>query len=81
LKIYQKNRIVAFLDPGAYQKDIAYQLTQSIIGIGCGGLMGKGFFKGIQIGIIPEIHTDFIFSVVGEEWGLIGAIGLLGLCQ
>ncbi|MCB2339681.1 rod shape-determining protein RodA [Clostridium estertheticum] len=79
LKSYQKNRIIAFLDPVSYQQGISYQLTQSISGIGYGGLLGKGFFKGIQIGVIPEIHTDFIFAAVGEEWGLIGAICLLSL--
>ncbi|PJI09415.1 MULTISPECIES: rod shape-determining protein RodA [Clostridium] len=79
LKPYQKQRITSFLNPGMYQQNTSFQLTQSIIGIGSGGLMGSGFLKGLQVsgGYIPEIHTDFIFSVIGEEWGLIGAIVLL----
>ena len=79
LRAYQKSRIIAFLDPGAYQKDIAFQLTQSLIAIGSGNILGKGFLKGIQIagGFVPEAQTDFIFAVVGEEWGLIGSIALL----
>lgn len=79
LKTYQKNRIIAFLNPGTYKQDIAFQLTQSIIGIGSGSILGKGFLKGTQAagGFIPEIHTDFIFAVVGEEWGLVGTLALL----
>lgn len=79
LKEYQKQRILVFLNPQAYQQDAGFQLMQSIIGIGSGGLLGAGFMKGIQApgGFIPEIHTDFIFAVVGEEWGLVGAIILL----
>jgi len=79
LKAYEKSRIIGFLNPGAYQQSIAFQLTQSIIGIGSGSILGKGFLKGIQVsgGFVPEAQTDFIFSVVGEEWGLIGAIALL----
>lgn len=81
LKTYQKNRIISFINPEAYQEDIAYQLTQSLIGIGSGGIFGKGFLKGTQVsgGFIPEVHTDFIFASVGEEWGLAGAGLLIGL--
>jgi len=54
-------------------------LTQSLIGIGSGGVLGKGFRKGTQtaLSFIPEAHTDFVFAVVGEEWGLVGAVILL----
>jgi len=76
LKNYQKERIVVFLDP---DKDIlgsGYQLTQSRIAIGSGGLWGKGLFHGpqTQLNFVPEQHTDFIFSAVGEEWGFVGAV-------
>lgn len=79
MKTYQKERILVFLNPDAYQQDAAFQLMQSIVGIGSGGLLGTGFLKGLQAsgGFIPEAHTDFIFSAVGEEWGLLGSIMLL----
>jgi rod shape determining protein RodA len=79
MKTYQKDRIISFLNPDLYQQDTAFQLVQSITGIGSGGMFGSGYLKGMQVsgGYIPEVHTDFIFAVVGEEWGLIGAIVLL----
>lgn len=79
LKSYQKDRILVFLNPESYQQDAGFQLMQSIISIGSGGLSGTGFLKGVRAasGFIPEIHTDFIFAVVGEEWGLLGALFLL----
>ncbi|ADK14765.1 MULTISPECIES: rod shape-determining protein RodA [Clostridium] len=79
LKEYQKQRITSFINPGAYQQDVSFQLTQSLIAVGSGGLHGAGFLKGAQVsgGYIPEVHTDFIFSVIGEEWGLIGSTILL----
>lgn len=81
LKVYQKDRIISFLSPETHTGDTAFQLTQSLIGIGSGNIFGKGFLKGTQVsgGYIPEIHTDFIFSAVGEEWGIIGAVALLFL--
>ncbi|MDP4089709.1 MAG: rod shape-determining protein RodA [Bacillota bacterium] len=79
LKSYQKDRIISFLNPEAYKQDIGFQLYHSIVGIGSGGIFGKGFLQGQMIsnGFIPEVHTDFIFASVGEEWGLIGAIFLI----
>lgn len=79
LKPYQMARITSFLNPEATQQSTGYQLLNSKVGIGSGGLLGKGFLHGTQVsgGYIPESHTDFIFAVVGEEWGLIGATVLL----
>lgn len=74
LKAYQKYRIISFLNPEAYSQDSGFQLMNSIIAIASGGIFGKGYLNSTQVsgGFIPEVHTDFIFSVVGEEWGLIG---------
>jgi rod shape determining protein RodA len=79
MKPYWKTRLISFLDPEADELGSGLQLISSMIGIGSGGILGKGFLKGTQIsgGFVPEAHTDFIFSVVGEEWGMIGAIVLL----
>lgn len=79
LRDYQKARVTSFLDPETQAKAGAYQQLQSIIGIGSGGVWGKGYEQGTQgrLGFCPERHTDFIFSVVGEEFGLIGGLGLL----
>lgn len=79
LKDYQKNRIYAFLYPEKYKHTIAYQTIQSQIAIGSGGLWGKGRKQGTQsqLNFLPERHTDFIFAVISEEWGLIGASSTL----
>ncbi|MBI5141865.1 MAG: rod shape-determining protein RodA [Nitrospirae bacterium] len=79
LKPYQRNRIVAFLDPDIDPAGIGYQIAQSKITIGSGGMTGKGFQKGTQgaLRFLPERHTDFIFSIYSEEWGFAGAIALL----
>lgn len=81
LKEYQRNRLVAFLDPGTDPKGIGYQIEQSKITIGSGGIAGKGYLKGTQgpFRFLPEKHTDFIFSVFSEEWGFIGSVILIGL--
>lgn len=78
---YWKIRLISFLNPEADELGSGLQLIQSQIGVGSGGIVGKGFLKGSQVagGFIPESQTDFIFSVVGEEWGLLGAIFLLTL--
>ncbi len=71
LKVYQKNRILTFLDPSRDPLGTGYHATQSKIAVGSGGLWGKGFLHGTQtqLSFLPEHHTDFIFSVVAEEWG------------
>lgn len=79
LQLYQMGRIFGFLNPNQYELTYAYQATQSQIGIGSGGILGKGFLKGTYVssGFIPEISTDYIYAVVGEEWGLAGGLGLI----
>ncbi|MBI5100866.1 MAG: rod shape-determining protein RodA [Nitrospirae bacterium] len=81
LKSYQKNRLVAFVDPEADPSGIGYQINQSKVAIGSGGFIGKGFLKGTQgpFRFLPERHTDFIFAVYSEEWGFLGALALLSL--
>jgi rod shape determining protein RodA len=78
---YQKQRIIVFLDPGRDSQGAGYQIIQSKIAIGSGGLAGKGYLEGSQtkLAFLPHQHTDFVFSVLGEEFGLIGGIILLGL--
>ncbi len=83
LAIYQQNRILVFLDPEVDPRGAGYQLIQSKVAIGSGGVMGQGFTLGSQkrYDFLPEQHTDFIFSVVGEELGFIGtAFGILAFC-
>ena len=79
LKDYQKDRLILFLDPDKDPLGGGYHLIQSRIAIGAGELWGRGLFRGTQtqLSFIPEQHTDFIFSAVGEELGFIGAIILL----
>ena len=79
LKPYQKLRILTFLNPDRDPLGAGYQIIQSKIAIGSGGLNGKGFLKGTQsyLDFLPEKHTDFIFTLFSEEFGFIGSIGLL----
>jgi rod shape determining protein RodA len=79
LKPYQKSRIVSFVDPERYSQSSGYQIIQSKIAIGSGGLTGKGYLKGSQsqYKFLPTRHTDFIVSVLGEEFGFIGISTLL----
>ncbi len=76
---YQLQRLTVFLDPAADISGDGYQIIQSIWAIGSGGFWGKGYRQGTQaqLDFLPEHHTDFIFSVVGEEFGFIGTITLL----
>ncbi len=79
LKDYQKKRVVSFLNPEKYSKTSGYQVIQSKIAFGSGGLNGKGFLKGSQshLKFLPTRHTDFISSVLGEEFGFMGITMLL----
>lgn len=79
LKSYQKDRILTFLDPERDPLGAGYHIIQSKIAIGSGMLTGKGFLKGTQnaLSFLPEQHTDFILSVLAEEWGLTGCAVLL----
>ncbi|MDP9192866.1 MAG: rod shape-determining protein RodA [Acidobacteriota bacterium] len=81
LKPYQKERVIIFLNPERDPRGDGYQMIQAKIAIGSGGIHGKGFTHGTQgkLGFVPEHHTDFIFSVLGEEWGFVGVIVVLGL--
>jgi rod shape determining protein RodA len=74
LKDYQKNRIRVFWDPNLDPTGLGYQAIQSKIAIGSGKLLGKGWLNGTQnqLNFLPKRHTDFIFSVIGEEWGFLG---------
>ncbi|HHU75312.1 MAG TPA: rod shape-determining protein RodA [Firmicutes bacterium] len=76
---YQKMRLIVFVNPDMDPLHYGYQLTQSMIAIGSGGLTGKGLFSGTQarLQFLPEQHTDFIFSVLGEELGFLGSAILL----
>ena len=81
VKEYQKHRICTLLDPSSDPLGKGFHTIQAIIAIGSGGLFGKGWQMGTQahLEFIPEKHTDFVFAVYSEEFGLIGNIGLLGL--
>ncbi|MFQ5562102.1 MAG: rod shape-determining protein RodA [Parvularculaceae bacterium] len=79
LKDYQVKRILTFLDPDRDPLGQGYHLLQSKIALGSGGLDGKGYMLGTQsqLKFLPEMHTDFIFTIFGEEFGFVGAVGLL----
>ena len=79
LKDYQRERILTFLDPELDPLGSGYHIIQSIIAVGSGGFLGKGFLKGTQsqLRFLPEHQTDFIFSVFAEEWGFLGGLVLL----
>jgi len=81
LKTYQQERILTFFNPGRDTFGAGYQTIQSKVAIGSGGLFGTGYLQGTQKGLafLPERHTDFIFSVIGEELGFVGAVVLIGL--
>jgi rod shape determining protein RodA len=79
LKAYQKDRLLVFLNPNIDPLGAGYTIIQSKIAIGSGMFLGKGWLSGTQnqLNFLPERHTDFIFSTIGEEWGFLGAMFLL----
>ena len=79
LKPYQKSRILTFLHPDADPLGAGYQIIQSKIAIGSGGLFGKGFLNGSQayLNFLPEKHTDFIFTLYSEEFGFVGSVFMI----
>lgn len=79
LHAYQKQRILTFLNPESDPLNTGYHIIQSKIAIGSGGLFGKGWLNGTQsqLDFLPERHTDFVFAVIGEEFGLLGALVVL----
>ena len=76
---YQRQRVLTFLNPQTDPLGAGYHTIQSQIAIGSGGLFGKGYMNGsqAQLEFLPERSTDFIFAVVGEEWGLVGLLVML----
>jgi len=78
---YQRQRVLTFLDPQADPLGAGYHIIQSSIALGSGGVFGKGYLQGSQgqLEFLPERSTDFVFAVIGEELGLVGALILLGL--
>jgi cell division protein FtsW len=75
---YRRRRLLAFWDPWADPLGDGFQIIQSLIAVGTGGVFGRGLMEGVQkLFYLPEPHTDFIFAVIGEELGLIGASGVL----
>ncbi len=77
---YRRQRLLAFLNPGAHASGSAYQVVQSLIGLGSGHILGVGLGNGTeQWGYLPNPHSDFIFSVIGQDLGLVGAVCVLAL--
>ena len=75
---YRAGRVAAFLDPAADTGGVAYQINQALIAIGSGGWFGRGVGRGQQkFGFLPEPHNDFLFAMIGEEWGLLGTLAVL----
>lgn len=76
---YQRQRVMTFLEPAADPLGSGYNILQSMIAIGSGGFLGKGFMEGSQgqLNFLPEKHTDFIFTMVTEEWGFMGGMAVI----
>jgi rod shape determining protein RodA len=81
IREYQLDRLQAFLDREGVSEDVRYNLDQSLIAVGSGGLLGKGYLAGTQTNLdyVPEQHTDFIFTAAAEEFGFVGSMGVLVL--
>ena len=81
LRPYQQDRVLTFLSPERDPLGAGYNLLQSKIALGSGGMLGRGFLQGTQshLSFLPEKHTDFIFTMLAEEFGLFGGLGLMGL--
>ena len=81
IKSYQLDRLTAFIDPGSHELTLSYNQVQSEIAIGSGGLLGKGLFEGSQTNLqfVPVQSSDFIFTAVGEQFGFIGSVVVIGL--
>jgi rod shape determining protein RodA len=81
LHAYQKQRVLTFLNPDLDLLGAGYNIMQSKIAIGSGGFLGKGYLQGsqVQLSFLPEKHTDFIFTILAEEFGFIGVIVTIGL--
>ena len=77
---FRMRRMLAFLDPWAFRRDVGYQITESLMSVGSGGVTGLGLGDGRQkLFFLPEAHTDFILSIVGEELGLLGILTVIAL--
>jgi cell division protein FtsW len=77
---YRMRRMIAFFDPSQDPAGMSYQINQALIAIGSGGIAGLGFGRGVQkFGYLPEPHNDFLFAMIGEEWGFLGAFTLITL--
>lgn len=76
---YQKMRVISFVDPQSDPRGAGYQVIQSMIALGSGQSFGKGYLQGSQVNLsyLPDQHTDFIFAVLGEQFGMVGCIGVL----
>jgi cell division protein FtsW len=77
---YRLARLVTFLNPGDATTEAGFQIHQSLVGIGSGGIFGTGFGQGQQkLGYLPYAYSDFLFSTIGEEWGFIGVLAVVSL--
>ena len=77
---YRMKRLIAFMDPWAHRHDVGYQVAESLMSVGSGGWLGQGLGESKQkLFFLPEAHTDFIFSIIGEELGLLGVLAVMTL--